>query len=154
MATGASNQQTARAGEHFVAGELNRRGAYAVTFAGNMPRMDILATDRSQARTVRIQVKTRRVGSWQTSIDEGKKCRVRIDEESFWVFVDLGKVDEPPGYFIVPESWIRNDIYRAHQAYLKRHGGRRKAGSDSKHHSITPKRIEAWRHRWEILGVF
>lgn len=36
-ATSARNQQTARAGEYFVAPELNRRGANAVTFAGNMP---------------------------------------------------------------------------------------------------------------------
>lgn len=38
-------QQVARAGEHFVAAELHRRGAYAVTFAGNMPDIDILASD-------------------------------------------------------------------------------------------------------------
>jgi hypothetical protein len=29
---GASNQQVARAGEHFVVAELNKRGAFAVTF--------------------------------------------------------------------------------------------------------------------------
>lgn len=44
MATGARNQQTGRAGEHFVAAELNRRGAYAVTFAGNMPKIDVMAS--------------------------------------------------------------------------------------------------------------
>lgn len=67
MATGASNQQTARAGEYFVAGELN---------------------------------------------------------------------------------------YRTHQAYLKKHGGKRKTTPGSKHHSITTKRIESWKDRWEILGIF
>ena len=41
-ATGARNQQTGRAGEYFVAAERSRRGAYAVTFAGSMPRIDIL----------------------------------------------------------------------------------------------------------------
>jgi hypothetical protein len=40
-------QQVARAGEHFVAAELHGRGAYAVTFAGNMPEIDILASDLS-----------------------------------------------------------------------------------------------------------
>jgi hypothetical protein len=39
VSRGASNQQVARAGEHFVAAELNKRGAYAVTFAGNMPKI-------------------------------------------------------------------------------------------------------------------
>lgn len=154
MATGATNQQTARAGEYFVAGELNKRGAYAVTFAGNMPKIDILASNMEQARTVLIQVKTRRTGSWQTSIDQGKRCNSQYHKTSFWVFVDLGKQDFPPSYFIIPEWWIRNDIYRAHKTYLKKHGGRRKNNPFSKHHSITLARIEEWRDRWEILKIF
>ncbi|QUV79962.1 hypothetical protein [Chloracidobacterium thermophilum] len=35
---GASNQQVGRAGEYFVVAELNKRGAFAVPFAGNMPK--------------------------------------------------------------------------------------------------------------------
>ena len=35
--------QVGQAGEHFVAAELHRRGAYAVTFSGNMPNIDILS---------------------------------------------------------------------------------------------------------------
>jgi hypothetical protein len=45
-------QQVARAAEHLVAAELHRRGAYAVTFAGNMPRIDIVASNLEQTRTV------------------------------------------------------------------------------------------------------
>ena len=46
MALTPNNQQVARAGEHFVAAGLHRRGAYAVTFAGkHAARIDILATD-------------------------------------------------------------------------------------------------------------
>ena len=141
MATGASNQQTARAGEHFVAAELNRCGAYAVTFAGNMPRIDILASDKEQKRTVSIQVKTRRSGTWQTSIDEGKKTKVKSGDTHFWIFVDLVKGNVPPEYFIVPQGWIQKDIYLTHMAYLKKHGGTRKTKSDSKHHGISLKRI-------------
>ena len=59
---GASNQQVARAGEHFVAAELNKRGAFAVTFAGNMPKIDLLACNSHQSRTVQIQVKTKGAG--------------------------------------------------------------------------------------------
>ena len=51
---GASNQQVACTGEHFVAAELNKRGAYAVTFAGNMPKIDLLACNSDQSRTVQI----------------------------------------------------------------------------------------------------
>jgi hypothetical protein len=44
-----NKQQVARAGELSVAGNLNRRGAYAVTFVGNMPEIDILASDQGRA---------------------------------------------------------------------------------------------------------
>jgi hypothetical protein len=45
---GPRNRLTARAGELFVAAELNRRGAYAVTIAGNMPITDILTSNIDQ----------------------------------------------------------------------------------------------------------
>ena len=45
---GASNQQVARAGEHFVTAELNKRGAFAVTFAGNMPKIDLMACNQDR----------------------------------------------------------------------------------------------------------
>jgi hypothetical protein len=70
-----NNQQVSRAGEHFVAAELHRRGAYAVTFAGNMPRIDILATNTEQTHTAAIQVKTMTARTWQTSITPGRKMR-------------------------------------------------------------------------------
>jgi Holliday junction resolvase-like predicted endonuclease len=153
-ATGARNQQTGRAGEYFVAAELSRRGAYAVTFAGNMPRIDILASNVDRSRTVSLQVKTRRAGNWQTSIDEGKRCRQRENETHFWVFVDL--VDPPacPVYYVVPCWWIRRSIYREHHAYLARKGGVRSVNPASKHHSITAKRIREWKDRWDLLGLF
>ena len=153
MATGGRNQQIGRAGEHFVAAELNRRGAYAVTFAGNMPKIDILASDHDQTRTVTIQVKTRHAGSWQSSTDEGKRRKRNTGETHFWVFVDLINDDGPPTYYVVPEWWIKNDIYKNHQAYLKKHGGKRKINPDSKHHTIMLKRIKEWENRWDILKI-
>jgi hypothetical protein len=41
-------QQVGQSGEHFVAAELHRRGAYAVTFSDNMPNIDILTSDVDQ----------------------------------------------------------------------------------------------------------
>lgn len=108
MATGARNQQTGRAGEHYVAAELNRRGAYAVTFAGYMPKIDVMASNTGRTRTVSIQVKTSRSGDWQTSIDEGRRCNPIDDETRFWIFVYLVPDNKPPEYFIVPDWWIRN----------------------------------------------
>ena len=48
-----------RAGEHFVAAELNRHGAYASPWAGNLPGIDIVAMNASQEKPAFIQVKTK-----------------------------------------------------------------------------------------------
>ena len=153
MIRGGRIQQTARAGEHYVAAELNRRGAYAVTFAGNMPKIDILASDAEQNRTVSIQVKTRRAGTWQCSITAGEKRKRKKNETAFWIFVDLSKDKNPPDYYVVPDWWIRNNIHETHNAYLRKHGGRRKVTQDSKHHAVDHRRLEKWKDRWDILKI-
>ena len=147
-------QQVARAGEHFVAAELHRRGAFAVTFAGNMPRIDLLASNAEQTRTVMIQVKTKRSGTWQASTRAGLPREAVPEELRFWVLVDLRKNPaEPPVYYIVQEWWIQNDIHQAHQAYLKRHGGTRSRSPESTHHAIPRSRIKEWEGRWDQLGI-
>ncbi len=45
MANRQPSNRIGRAGEHYVAAELNRRGAYASPFSGNVPGIDIVATD-------------------------------------------------------------------------------------------------------------
>ena len=121
-ATGIRNQQTARAGEFFVAAELNRRGANAVTFAGNMPGIDILANMKD--KVVQIQVKSKRKGTWQTSYKEGRQ-NPRPNDNRFWVFVDLKRA--APEYYIVPDHWIRKNIYKRFlqrgAAFLQTHRG-------------------------------
>jgi hypothetical protein len=54
-----NRQQVARAGELYVAAEIHRRGGYAVTFAGNMPGIDILASGPVDQRRISIQVKAK-----------------------------------------------------------------------------------------------
>jgi hypothetical protein len=155
---GASNQQAARAGEHFVAAELNKRGAYAVTFAGNMPKIDLLACNSDQSRTLQIQVKTKTGGqSWHSSIVDCMAMEEPpnpLDVIKFWVFVDLGEYHTAPRYWIVPDWWMRNDIYRVHQEYLGRYGGSRAKNPDSTHHSIEEKRLTEWQNKWETLRIF
>lgn len=157
-ARGARNQQVGRAGEYFVVAELNKRGAYAVTFAGNMPKIDLMACNHDQSRTIHIQVKTKRGGrSWHSSITGSKPMSPPaspMDETNFWVFVDLGDLDVSPRYWVVPDWWIRNDIYEAHQAYLASHGGNRARNPDSTHHAIEERRLEEWQARWDVLGIF
>ena len=66
----AQTDKIGRAGEHFVAAELNRRGAYASPFSGSVPGIDIVATDDHQERMTYIQVKTKRKTnqSWTVSL--------------------------------------------------------------------------------------
>jgi len=59
---GISNQQVGRAGEYFVVAELNKRGAFAVPFAGNMPKIDLIACNSDESRTVyRIHLTSYRI---------------------------------------------------------------------------------------------
>jgi hypothetical protein len=95
-------QQVARAGEMFVAAEIHRRGGYAVTFAGNMPGIDILASDLADTRRISIQVKTKSSGSWHARFPkDAAECSEDPAETSFWVFVDLG--GEHPAYLHRPK---------------------------------------------------
>ena len=152
---GARNQQVGRAGEYFVVAELNKRGAFAVTFAGNMPKIDLMACNHDQSRTIHIQVKSKRGGrSWHSSIVGSKPMRPPKDGTDFWVFVDLGDISIPPRYWVVPDWWIRNDIHKAHKAYLDSHGGKRARNPDSTHHAIDERRLEKWQERWDILHIF
>ena len=145
--------QVGRAGEHFVAGEILRRGGHASTFAGNMPDIDVLAADKQQDRTAWIQVKTKRSGrSWQTTTARGEERHPERDPVRFWVLVDLASGD--PEYYIVPEWWMANDIHEAHTSYLERHGGQRARSKDSTHHAIPVSRVAEWRGRWDLLGIF
>lgn len=152
---GSANQQVGRAGEYFVVAELNKRGAFAVPFAGSMPKIDLIACNQDQGRTIHIQVKTKRSGrTWHSSTTVGQRMESITDENVFWVFVDLGDSQSNPRYWIVPNWWIRNDIYNAHEAYLSRYGGKRASNPESTHHSIDESRLLEWAERWEILGVF
>jgi len=153
---GARNQQVARAGEHFVVAELNKRGAFAVTFAGNMPKIDLIACNQDQSRTVHIQVKTKRGGHrWHSSIVGcGPVTDPPANETNFWVLVDLGDVNVSPRYWVVPDWWMRDNIYRSHEAWIASRGGTRPRNPDSTHHSIDETRLRQWGARWDILDIF
>jgi hypothetical protein len=147
-----NNQQVARVGEHYVAAELHRRGAYAVTFSGNMPNIDILASDLDQTRTVSIQVKTKTAGTWHTTITRGEPREQNPDERRFWVLVDIGRDPElAPAYWIVPEWWMVNHI---HVRYQEKPRGAWSQNPDSKHFAILPKNVAEWHDRWDLLGIF
>lgn len=147
-----NTQQVGRAGELFVAAEIHRRGGYAVTFAGNMPGIDILASDVADERRISIQVKTKTAGSWHArGSRDGAERSPDPDETSFWVLVDLGA--DRPVYFVVPRWWMQNDIFEHHTAYLARWEAEHGHPRSSDHHAIQTGRVESWRERWDVLGI-
>ena len=145
-------QQVAYAGEHYVAAEVHNRGGYAVTFSGNMKGIDLLASDVQHERVVKIQVKSKTRGTWQTTIRHGREWpQAPKVVDRYWVFVDLG--DVAPKFYIVPAWWIENDIDKAHQQYLDEHGGHRAKKDESPHHAMQLSRIVQWKDKWETMKI-
>ena len=60
-----------RAGEHYVAAKLNSLGVYASPFSGNVPGIDIVATDSEQNHIAHIQVKSSSKRTWFGSLRHG-----------------------------------------------------------------------------------
>src|SRR5271163_4465778 len=80
------------ASQFFVAGELCRRGYYAVVTLGNTPNTDILCTNKGGTRFVHIQVKTFTPPRARHCI-VGAKAEAAFGENFFWV---LAGIPEPP----------------------------------------------------------
>jgi hypothetical protein len=147
-----NSQQVAWAGEMFVAAEIYRRGGYAVTFAGNMAGIDILASNIDDSRRISIQVKTKHSGTWQVDGSrDGEQC---VEDPgpphsgSSWTWAG-----DQPVYFVAPRWWVRNDIWQVHTAYLARYRQEHGHDRDSDHHGIPVRRVEQWRDRWDALGI-
>ncbi len=102
-----------------------------------------------------IQVTTKRGGkTWHSSIVGSQLTSPKDDERNFRVFVDLGDTTAHPHYWIVTDWWLKDNIHKTHQEYLKKHGGIRPGNPESKHHAIEESRLEQWKDRWDILGIF
>ena len=173
---GRGTDKVGRAGEHYVAAELNRRGAYASPFSGNVPGIDIVATDDDMKRMAYIQVKTKRGhGNWHMSLNHGwatitpsecpgngdcpKTCTPCLEEpilgkpDHFWVFVTLKK-DGGQQYYVLPDDEVRHGVRERHKGYLAESGGQRRGKNhDSLHHSLSDKDLQGWEDKWEILGL-
>lgn len=146
------NQSTAERGRRLVADALRERGAQVTEVRhGNIVYLE--ARNPAGIARVRIRVKTRTGGTWQGSINDGHPDPSDSQPKTFWVFVDISRSVARPGFYVVPDSWMRRDIHEAHQRYLRRHGGVRALTADSTHHAIELSRIEEWRSRWDLLEI-
>ena len=151
--SGARDQQTARAGEFYVAAELCRRGAYAVILTGNMPGVDLLASDVNGESVLQIQVKTKRKGDWHTS----KRLLARLEQDHqaigsearFWVFVELSEdVSASPRFWVVPEADVVKIGRKGIAAWKQRN-----PNSLSDHCAIRERNLCAWAGCWRSLPI-
>jgi hypothetical protein len=121
--------QTGMVGEHFVTGELLRRGWLAAMVNGNSHLIDILAS--KDTRTIQIQVKTRTGGSkGDTALPQAK-----FASPIYYVIGDL----QPEGasYAIVPGDEVDRFYYRSPCGVRGR---------------IPSSRLSAFRNRWDLLA--
>ena len=163
MATGRNMQLTRMAGKYLVCAELCRRGLLATTFTGNVPEFDILATDKD-LQTIPIQVKGNAKGDWMLRADlflnidynKEKKIQTIIGKKDFknskiiYIFVklvDQGK-DE---FYILRLQDLQRIIFKNHNEYLQKHGGRRPKNPESMHTAILSKHLSDYRDNWELL---
>src|SRR5262249_49607590 len=146
LSRGLRNQLTQRAGEHFVAAELSRRGAVATAFSGNVVGIDIIAFDCARSREVYIQVKTKTDSRfvWHMKVPDERLPQPK-DEQEFYVFVDLGTgANASPGYWIAPRFWVQNEVYDRHHAWMKERGSKRPGNGDPKHSGMKTEHLEKW----------
>lgn len=122
--------QTGMAGEHFVTGELLRRGWLAAMVNGNSPLIDILAS--KGARTIQIQVKTRTGGSkGDTALPQAK-----FAPHIYYIIVDLQAVGA--SYAVVPGGELDRFYYRSPCGIRGR---------------IPSARLSAFTNRWDLLDA-
>ena len=145
-----SNADVARRGIELVRSEIEHRGG-TPTPAGDTRDRNRLNVRRKDGTQFSAYVKTRTSGDWQTDQRRGHVREVEPEESSFWILVDVSAV--PADFYVVPESWMENDIYEAHQKYLAKHGGRRAINPAATHHAIRTPRVVEWRNRWDLLGL-
>ncbi len=128
------------AGEHFVMGELLRRGFVSALAPQGAPNMDILIADTAGDHLFSIQVKTRTTvggdGGWHMS----EKHEKIIGKRLLYIFVDLGKPNgEYPDYYIIPANTVAKVVYETHKAWERNPGkGGRERSQTNKMRRIVP----------------
>ena len=162
-ASGRDMQLTRMTGEYLACAELCRRGLLATTFTGNVPELDILATDKD-LQTVPIQVKGNAKGNWQLNVrkflkidyDEETEIQTIIrkwdfrDSKLVYIFVKVvgqGK-DE---FYILRLQDLQEIVFEDYTQYLKKHGGRRPKNPKTMHFAASIKHLAGYRDNWKLL---
>jgi hypothetical protein len=141
-----SSQDTAERGRAAVRSALESLG-WLVKETTVDGRFVMHLTGHGLMRQVRVSAK--RAGSWQSRTAYGMAKAEPQMHGRFWIFVDVGAPSAK--FYVVPENWIVEGIFKAHQKYLARYGESRKRSPNSTHHAIPRDRIAKWYERWDLL---
>lgn len=136
--------------------ELTKRGITQVELKREGQKKILEVQSGDSLQTVKLRVRTKRKGNWHSTLSEAKQASdsqnhsANQPEQVYWVFIAFSSLTQ---FWIVPGSWLENDIYVAHQNYIARYNGHRAQNDRSTHHSIDENRLEQWKDRWDILGI-
>lgn len=150
-----NNHDTAEKGRTIIEDELLRKGVTVKRV--KRTKKTILSLQESLKKSdveVIAKTKTGR-GNWHTNIKEGKRIQTLPtpdNELEYWVFVNLNNLEKKPSFWIVPGTWMRNNIAVSHEEYLRRNNGKRKKNNASTHHSISEADILEWKDRWDLIS--
>ena len=129
------------AGEHFVMGELLRRGLIAAKVPEGVPNFDIVITDIEGDRLAAIQVKTRRDfeggdKGWHMK----KEHELLTNDRMFYVFVDVGRDSASLiSYYILPAEKVAKVCKISHENWLETPNKKGEMHGESKMRRLLPK---------------
>lgn len=137
-------------GEYFVAAELSRRGYICSVTLKNTKGIDILVCNEDATKTLGIQVKTNQINRNEWILNE--KCEKLIDENIYYVFVNLKRVDELPEFFIVPSKIVASYTSVNHKKWLNEKGKKGQQRNDSTMRKFKDSKNE-FLNQWELLNL-
>lgn len=155
------SDKTARgnSSQFFVAGELCRRGYYAVVTLGNTPNTDILCSNKSGTKFAHIQVKTFVPGGRTCSV--GQKSEKYYSNNFFWVLAGIPRVGDNDQfeYYIIPSCEMSRNMIEIHRTWLDSPGRDGRVHNDNPLRSVLlppRKNLNGWDiiqygGRWDLI---
>jgi len=145
-----SNILAGVSGEYFVAAELSRRGYICSVTLKNTKGIDILVCNEDATKTLGIQVKTNQINKNEWILNE--KCEKLIDENIFYVFVNLKMTDELPEFYIVPSKVVAVYTSSNHKKWLNEKGKKGQQRNDSTMRKFKDSKNE-FLNKWKLLNL-
>jgi hypothetical protein len=153
-AKGAERQRTKQIGEYLVAAKLMEKGWQAVTFSGNMPSFDILAT-KDEGKAIKVQVKTNRKGDWQLDISKFVEMTfdkangtqemgesVKLPSDLYFVLVKMDSHDiMRSNFYVIPARTFQGFLVERYREGLESIEGKRPINPESTHLALSEREL-------------